>query len=218
MAAEPPNSPWSVKRRMRERMRLLVMRDRLAAETRALEPAVSGLGEQEFRIAFEDAGRRWQELTRAWDDLDADRPYPDGDACVVREDEPLFGEENPPHQDELLYHYTRVSTLPRIRKRRSLRFQPLRAMNDPHEALETHAFMTGLIGPGGAPLVMSSDEVKAFHSIDWVAELNAARANVKIGAFSMDAHPDLTDIDPDAAGDLAPRRFWATRGFAHPRM
>jgi hypothetical protein len=199
-------------------MRILVMQERLAKESRDQDRALEGLPPDVVSKAIERLATRWQEIQGLWDDLNRPRPYPDGDSCIVREDEPLFGENNPPDPDEFLYHYTRLWTLPKIRKSGSLRFRPLRMMNDPHEALESHAFMSGLAGPAGEPLVMTSADARRFESVDWISEVNSARGNVKVGAFSMDSRPNLSDIDPDWAGVFAPRRFWANRGFAHPRM
>jgi hypothetical protein len=218
MALPETTRAWSVWERTRQRMLIHVLRQKLGKEVRDQDELLKGLPPETVKKAMEVMAERWQRIAELEDDLTASRPFPDGDSCCIARDEPVFGEGNPPDSDEFLYHYTPTKTLPKIRKSMSLRFSPLHAMNDPHEALATHAFQTGLMGPSHEELVMTRQDAKRFGSIDWVAEVNAVRANVKVGAFTTDTVPDLTDIDLEFAGEDAPRRYWASRGFAHPRM
>ena len=197
-------------------MRLLVLESRLAADVRRIDDEEAG--PEAASTAFEQFRPAWDEIEEIRATLEAELPYPPGDTSCLRHDEPVFGENNPPGPDEYLYHYTRTFTLPKIRRSRSLKFNPLKAMNDPHEAMDSHAFGTGLIGPAGSDLRLSTEETRRFAEADWIAEINNARRNAKVGSFSMDSVPDLADMDPEAAGRLVPRRLFAHRGFAHPRM
>ena len=91
-------------------------------------------------------------------------------------------------------------------------------MNDPQESLGSFAFGMGLMGAPGEPLQLTSEEHGLFKQRDWPNEINAARGQVKIGSYSMDALPDLSDVDPEHAEYSVPRRLAASRGYAHPRM
>jgi hypothetical protein len=203
---------------MKQRMRILALESRWAKTVRDQDAVLAALPAEQRRQAMERNLARFRELQNMKDDLMAPRPFPAGDRSCVVHDEPIFGENNPPETDQLLYHYTRVATLPKIRRSGSLRFRPLFEMNDPHEALESHAFATGLIGSASEPLKLTPEESALFEASDWVEEINAARRKVKVGAFSMDVLPDLADVEPEAADDIVPRRIFGKRGFAHPRM
>jgi hypothetical protein len=91
-------------------------------------------------------------------------------------------------------------------------------MNDPQESIASNAFGMGLLGGPGERLQITPEEEDLFRSRDWSSEINRARREVKVGAFSTDALPDLAEIDPDHADYSVPRRLAASRGYAHPRM
>ncbi len=151
-------------------------------------------------------------------------PTPDEQHCQLHDDT-LFGRNNPPEPETYLYHYTRVPILPKIRASKSLRFGPFSSMNDPHEALDIHPPSMGLTSAGRStissrdPLVLTTEENERFKATDWIEEINSARRQVKVGAFSMDIVPDLRDIRIDQIPpELVARRLHESRGFAHPRM
>jgi Protein of unknown function (DUF2971) len=208
----------SVRERMRTRMQILAMESRLGRTVREEDAALAGSTIEQVRDAMEKHVATWEEIQAMRDEMSVARPFPDGDTSCLVHDEPVFGEHNPPEPDEYLYHYTRAWTLPMIRRDRSLRFQPLLAMNDPQEALDSHALMTGLRGPPGEPLQITQEEDALFKSTDWIAEINSARRDVKIGSYCMDVRPDLADVDTRDAEYTVPRRLAANRGWAHPRM
>lgn len=199
-------------------MRIAVMSERVSKAVRDMDSELVGLGLDEAQAALAPHLAVWEEIEAMRGQLTADAGFPVGDSCCIVHDDPVFGELNPPNPDGLLYHYTRAWTLPKIRKTRALRFRALRHMNDPHEALFSLAFQSGLMGRAGTPLVLSAAEAAAFDVTDWAAEINAARRNVKVGSFTMDHWPDLSDVEPDAAEFVVPRRVAARRGYAHPRL
>jgi hypothetical protein len=88
-------------------MRLLVLRAKLAKETRARDELLSTHPDDGRAGGFDDLIERWGELDRMTDEISTPRPYPNGDSSSVVNDEPLFGRNNSPAPDELLYHYTR---------------------------------------------------------------------------------------------------------------
>lgn len=203
---------------MATRMRILALEARLRRAVVDGDADLTGLAQGEVREAMDKHAAAWQDIQALHDEESASRPYPEGDVCHIFLDEPVFGEHNPPEPDVLLYHYTRAWTLTKIKSKRSLRFVPLSAMNDPQEALYSYAFMMGLRGSPGEPLQITSDEDALFRATDWFTEINQARRDVKVGSFSMDVLPDLADVDPEQADGTVPRRLAANRGFAHPRM
>lgn len=204
--------------RARLRMRIAVMSDCVGKAVRDMDAELAGLGVDEVQAAFAPQLARWEEIEALRARLTENATFPAGDSCCLVHDDPVFGELNPPDSNDLLYHYTSARTLAKIRKTRALRFRALQHMNDPHEALFSLAFQTGLMGPAGTSLVMSATEAASFKAVDWAVEINAVRRNVKAGSFSTDGRPDLSDLDPEAAEFVVPRRVAAQRGYAHPRM
>ena len=212
------STSMSVHERMSIRMQILAMEAGLGRAVREEDAALSGVPIEQVREAMDKHLPAWQAIQTLRDEVLAPHPYPDGDASCVFQDEPIFGKHNPPELDEYLYHYTRAWTLAKIRKTRSLRFRPLSEMNDPQEALGSHAFGIGLMGVPGEPLQITPEQDALFKATDWWTEINNERSAVKIGAYSTDVLPDLADVDPDHADYSVPRRLAASRGYAHPRM
>ena len=185
---------------------------------RSADAALSGATIERVREVMDRHLPAWQEIQALREQLSAPHTYPEGDVSCLICDEPVFGEHNPPEPDDYLYHYTRAWTLPKIRKNRSLRFRSLREMNDPQESLASNAFGMGLMGGPDESLQITPEEDALFKARDWSSEINRARSDIKVGAFSMDVLPDLADVDPDQAEYSVPRRLAASRGYAHPRM
>ncbi len=194
------------------------MEARIGKAVRDVDEVLKGEPLERVRDVMEEHLHDWEEIQALRDKVSSCNSYPDGDASSVFQDEPIFGEHNPPGLDDYLYHYTRLWTLPKMRKSQSLLFRPLREMNDPQESLGSFAFGMGLMGVPGEPLQLTSEEDGLFRRRDWPNEINTARGQVKIGSYSMDAFPDLSDIDPEHAEYAVPRRLAASRGYAHPRM
>lgn len=208
----------SVRERMATRMQILAMEARLGRAVREEDTALIGVPNEQVRQAMDRHRPAWQGIQDLREKLLATHPYPEGDVSSLISDEPIFGEDNPPDPDEYLYRYTRVSTLPKIRKNQSLRLGPLSEMNDPQEALDSNAFEMGLMGKPGERLQITPEQDALFKETDWLTKINCARRDVKIGSYSMDVLPDLADVDPAHAEYSVPRRLAASRGYAHPRM
>jgi hypothetical protein len=117
--------PWSVGKRWERRMQLLVLREQLAKKTRDEDVLLESATPEEQERWVDDITSRWAAIHQMYDELDAARGYPDGDSCCVVHDEPVFGMNNAPDIDRLLYHYTPAKNLPKIRSTMSLRFGPL---------------------------------------------------------------------------------------------
>lgn len=211
------SEPWSVARRQKERFRLMVLRERIARAVREDESRC-GSSSSELRVALDEHAHTWAELDEVEAQLEGNSDYPDGDSSCRVHDDPVFGERNPPDPSTLLYHYTRARALAPIGRGRCLRFRPLAAMNDPQEALFTTGFQTGLLGRPGEDLVLTAAEAAVFNATDWTSAINQTRRSVKVGAFSTDVAPDVSDVDPEHPELSVPRRIAALRGFAHPRM
>ena len=208
----------SVHQRMETRMRIFAMQARLDRAVRDADAALIGSTMDEVRGVMDTHRPAWHEIQALRKQLSVPYAYPAGDASCLVCDEPIFGEHTPPEIGAYLYHYTRAWTLPKIRKNRSLLFRSLREMNDPQESLATNAFGMGLVGSPGDSLQITPEEEALFKARDWLGEINRARSDIKVGAFSMDALPDFADVEPDDAEYTVPRRLAASRGYAHPRM
>ena len=218
-AVEPATR--SVRGRVAARMNLLAMQSRFSRSMLELDASLAGMPPDQVRTTLLEQYPALEDIDRQEHELTVQMPamaFPDGDASCLVHDEPIFGDLNPPEPEAYLYHYTSVPTLAKIAETMSLRFGRLADMNDPQEALDSSSYMSGLCGPPGEPLLLSPEEAAEFESTDWCAEINAVRRNIKVGCFSMDRVPDLSDIDPELAAYSAPRRLAAHRGFAHPRM
>lgn len=175
--------------------------------------------------SLEDIDRLYQEVRRLEAAIAEHVPAVDVFSCLVHDD-PVFGPHNPPPTGAFLYHYTRVQTLPKIRRGQALRFGAFSTMNDPYESLDVHPGWMGLVSPGRSmisrrdPLVLTREESDRFDSTDWTGEINATRRQVKVGSFSLDGDGDLRSIEDDEhfLSESVALRLHGVRGFAHPRM
>ena len=112
----------SIYGRMATRMRILPLEARLRRAVVEGDADLAGLPQEQVRHAIDTHAAVRQDIQALRDEESTARPYPDGDVCHIFLDEPVFGEQNPPEPDALLYHFTRAWTLTKIKSKRSLRF------------------------------------------------------------------------------------------------